>query len=184
MFFFGLGYQLANDISFCSISDDDSKYMIFMFRRLQFSKKFCSCKLKFFSMTHLLDDRQKINALILHSHRIPLREIENRTGASKIHIPYLVNKFSDHGTVGNLWRNNPTFSFNREEIERIVNAVLANRSITVSEIKFNATLNPRDHSRSTICRVLRREGLKSRVQPRKFHLSQEHLCQRYQCSRS
>ena len=84
-------------------------------------------------MSYLLDDRQKINALILHSHRMPLREIERRMGVSKSQVSYLVQKFEDHGTINNLWRSNHHLAFNPEERQRIIDRVLEKRSITLSQ---------------------------------------------------
>ena len=129
-------------------------------------------------MSYLLNERQKIDAIILRSHNIPLRKIERRTGVSKSQVSYLVNKFHEVGTVRNLWRGHRGTAFNQREEENIVNAVRANRQITLRELQSDTQLNPRGHSLETIGRILRKAGLWSRTQPSKFHLNAEHIMQR------
>ena len=76
-------------------------------------------------------------------------------------------------------RSNHHLAFNPEERQRIIDRVLEKRSITLSEIENDMYFNPRHHCKATICRLLKREGLKSRGQPKKFYLNTDHMYQRY-----
>jgi transposase len=129
-------------------------------------------------MNYFLSERQKIDAIVLRSHNMPLREIERRIGVSKSHVPYLIEKYNEHGTLRNTSNQGNPQAFNCEEKQRIVDAVLNDRTITLKELQNSQALNPRGHHASTISRLLKKEGLESRMQPSKFHLNTEHMHQR------
>ena len=84
-------------------------------------------------MNYFLSERQKIDAIVLRSHNMPLREIERRIGVSKSHVPYLIEKYNEHGTLRNMSNQGNPQAFNREEKQRIVDAVLNDRIITLKE---------------------------------------------------
>ena len=84
-------------------------------------------------MIYLLSDREKIDSIILGSHNLTLKEVGTTIGVSKSQVSYLVNKYTEHSTVRNLWRTIKPLAFNLQERENIINAVLNNRQITLKE---------------------------------------------------
>ena len=72
-----------------------------------------------------------------------MREVGTRTEVAKSQFLYLVNKYTEYGTVRNLWRTFKPLALNLEKKENIINAVLNNRQITLKKLQNDVRAKPK-----------------------------------------